>query len=376
MHRKKFVPLSLLRLTLFVVSSTSLTPRSFSEPVLSAKKAPAKPGKPNATVKMLMRDGLRFDPPRFSAEPGQKLVIELENEDSSHQSHNFLLIRPGKLKEIVESAMALGEKGPAQSFVPQSSDILAHSTVLDPEKQSRISVDLPSEPGVYPYVCTMPGHGMVMYGALYLGVTLPAIDKDPNIPPTAVQALLPGGGRRPFIQRMFLPNAGPAAIAVSLPGKQNFCWDAGECRLRYVWSGAGVDPSEHWRGNGKDLAKVPTSPWWSAPIGDFPFRFGSASASAPKVKFLGYRVEAGVPEFHFKVGDVEVFEKVTADDARGVIELHYKVHQSNQAVFYRAADAEGGKWASPVGLFNGGVLELTPAQAAQFSVTLTGPSIH
>lgn len=376
MHRKKSVPLSLLRLALFVFSSTTLAPRSFSEPVLSTKKVSAEPGKPNVTVKMVMRDGLRFDPPRFSAEPGRKLVIELENEDSSHQSHNFLLIRPGKLKKIVESAMALGERGPSQSFVPQSSDILAHSAVLDPEKKSRISVDLPAEPGVYPYVCTMPGHGMVMYGALYSGVILPAIDKDPNIPPTAVQAMLPGGGRRPFIQRMFLPNAGPAAIAVSLPGKQNFCWDAGECRLRYVWSGTGVDPREHWRGNGKDLAKVPTSPWWNAPIEDFPFRFGSPSASVPKVKFLGYRVEAGLPEFHFKVGAIEVFEKVTADDARGVIEFHYKVLRSNEALFYRASDAEGAKWASPAGLFKGGVLELTPAQAAQFSVTLTGPAIH
>lgn len=376
MHCKKSLPLSLLRPALFVFASTILTPKSLSEPVVSTKKVPAKPGENTVTVKMLMRDGLRFDPPRFTAEPGRQLVIELENEDSSHQPHNFLLIRPGKLRAIVESALALGDKGPAQSFVPQTSDIVAHSTVLDPEKKSRISVDLPTEPGVYPYVCTMPGHGMVMYGALYLGVIPPAIDKDPNIPPTAVQALLPGGGRRPFVQRMFLPNAGPAAIAVSLPGKQNFCWDAGECRLRYVWSGAGVDPSEHWRGNGKDLAKVPTAPWWRAPIGDFPFRLGSPNAPSPKVKFLGYRLEAGLPEFHFKFGAVEVFEKVTADDRRGVLELHYRVRQSNEAVYYRAADAEGAKWASPAGVFNDGVLELTPAQARQFSVILVGPSIH
>jgi hypothetical protein len=373
MFGTKFLPPSL---ALFLVSTLTLPNQGWSETGVTPKKVTKKPAKPALTVKMLMRDGLRFDPPRFSAEPGRQLVIDLENEDSSHQSHNFLLIRPGKLKEIVELAMALGEKGPSESFIPRSTDILLHSAVLDPEKKSRISVDLPTEPGVYPYVCTMPGHGMVMYGALYLGVTPPAIDKDPHIPPTAVQGMLPGGGRRPFVQRVFLPDAGPASIAVALPGTQNFCWDAGECRLRYVWRGGGVDPSEHWRGNGRDLAKLPAAPWWRASVDDFPFRFGSPSAPAPRVKFLGYRLDAGLPEFHFRAGGVEIFEKLTSDDGRGSIEVHYRVVTSNEAVFYRAQDRDGAKWTSSSGAFKGGVLKLTPAQAAEFSVLLTGPSIH
>ena len=43
----------------------------------------------------------------------------------------------------------------------------------------------------------------------------------------------------PVVYRTFMPGASPAAFAVALPGNQFYCWDAGECRLRYVWTKGG-----------------------------------------------------------------------------------------------------------------------------------------
>jgi len=43
----------------------------------------------------------------------------------------------------------------------------------------------------------------------------------------------------PVVYRTFMPGASPAAFAVALPGNQYYCWDAGESRLRYVWSKGG-----------------------------------------------------------------------------------------------------------------------------------------
>ena len=37
--------------------------------------------------------------------------------------------------------------------------------------------------------------------------------------------------------RTFMPGSSPAAIAVALPGGHAYCWDAGNCRLRYAWQG-------------------------------------------------------------------------------------------------------------------------------------------
>ena len=62
--------------------------------------------------------------------------------------------------------------------------------------------------------------------------------------------------RRPLVQRIFMPDAGPAAIAVAANDEWHFCWDAGPCRLRYVWKGDFIDEWPVWRGNGDAYAKV------------------------------------------------------------------------------------------------------------------------
>ena len=48
----------------------------------------------------------------------------------------------------------------------------------------------------------------------------------------------------------------PAAIAVALPGKVSYCFDAAECRLRYAWTGGFIDGSPYWKGNGSSQAAV------------------------------------------------------------------------------------------------------------------------
>lgn len=329
--------------------------------------------KPKAgrAIRLAMRDGLRFDPPRFSAAPGELIEVEIENADTTNQPHNFLLIKPGKREAVVNRATALGESGPSLGFVPQDPDVILHSTLLEPEKLQTITFPAPVEKGVYPYVCTFPGHGVIMYGALYVGTPMPPLDKDENLPPVAAAGFVVGRGKRPFIQRMFMPQCGPAAIAVALPADQNFCWDAGQCRLRYVWRGAFIDATDHWRGKGGDLARLPGEPWWRAQQDDSPLRFGSANGPTPKAKFLGYQVAAGIPEFHYRVGGVEVFEKVTARNEG--IAVNYRVPGAKEDLYVRAPAAANAVWQSSVGEWKDGILRVSPAQAANVTLTLAMP---
>ncbi|MEO8350763.1 MAG: hypothetical protein ABI680_03475 [Chthoniobacteraceae bacterium] len=334
-----------------------------------ASKAKTNPRKPRL-VKMAMRDGLRFDPPRFSAQPGEEIILQIENLDSTQQSHNFLLVQPGKRDDVVKEALELGEKGPAQDFVPKDPAIIIHSQLLEADKNGTIRFRVPHKKAIYPYVCTFPGHGMVMYGAIYAGIPEPPLAEDPNIPPTAVQSMIAGNGRRPFIQRVFMPEAGPAAIAVALPGQQNFCWDAGECRLRYAWKGSLVDASAHWSGNGRDLAKLPTAPWWSAGRDEFPFRFGAANAPVPAVKFLGYRVENGLPEFHYRAGEQEVFESITeTEDGLGII-IQRRLPGLGKTLYCLRHSDDSAEWQSSIGTWKNGALEVSPEQAANVTMTL------
>lgn len=110
--------------------------------------------------------------------------------------------------------------------------------------------------------------------------------------------------RRPQVQRMFLPDASPAAIAVALPGDLSYCFDATECRLRYVWKGGFLNTSEHWLANGSKQASID---------GDIVYRedaFPLAGGSSGPSKFLGYSTKDGLPSFHYLRGGLDIVETI------------------------------------------------------------------
>ncbi len=274
-------------------------------------------------VTITMTEPLRFDPLQVEVKPSEELRFHVRNTDSTEQPHNFVLAKPGSQKALVELALALGAEGPARDYIPESDAILLHSKLLTPGEGEKISFTAPAEKGVYPYVCTFPGHGFLMYGALYVGLKAPRLEKDPNLPPSAVQFLKEqnappksGDVARPTVQRMFLPDAGPAAIAVALPGTLNYCWDAGACKLRAVWRGDFMDASAYWKGNGNALAKINGELLWSESLETFPLCLRSANT----VRFNGYRLIDGIPQFQYRVDGISVFETITAKpDGSGLL---------------------------------------------------------
>jgi uncharacterized cupredoxin-like copper-binding protein len=342
-----------------------------AKPKKDAKKEAKKEVKKRLReVVLTMAEGLRFDPPRFEAKPGEEIRVRLENADPAHLAHNFVVVQPGRVQEVVQVAMAMGEAGPGKGFVPAHPAILlATQAVVDPEKRAELELKLPAEPGVYGYVCTVPGHGMIMYGAIYVGVPMPPLAKDMNIPQVNLERGLVGGGRRPFVQRIFVPESGPASIAVALPGKHNVCFDAGACYLRFAWSGAFLDASAHWRGSGNAVAELGDLPWWRA--SGFPLKVGEQKG----VKFLGYTLSDGIPEFHFRLGSQEVFERITSENEDVVV--RFRLPGVSEPV--RFTDGKG-SWSSSVGSFAKGVLEVPVASAKEFTVVLkagaAGSNVH
>ena len=80
--------------------------------------------------------------------------------------HNFLLVAPGAADEVGLAAMQMGLTGQEQNYVPESDKVLFHTNLLEPSNAEIIYFVAPSEPGEYPFVCTFPGHYMVMRGIL------------------------------------------------------------------------------------------------------------------------------------------------------------------------------------------------------------------
>ncbi|RYD34308.1 MAG: hypothetical protein EOP86_11270 [Verrucomicrobiaceae bacterium] len=122
---------------------------------------------------------MKYDRPVISATPGTKLRLIFENLDE--MPHNLVLCRPLEGKpsdkglEVAQQAWQMGAEGMAKNWIPDSPRVLAHTGLVPAHQKEELFLTVPEEPGVYPYVCTFPGHAMVMNGELRVLTQGPAL---------------------------------------------------------------------------------------------------------------------------------------------------------------------------------------------------------
>jgi putative heme-binding domain-containing protein len=109
-----------------------------------------------------------YDQDRLVMQAGKPVEILFDNPDL--MPHNLVFVVPGALVEVGELAEKTGNDSTAldREYVPVSDKILSASRLLQPRQKLRMAFTPPNKPGVYPYVCTYPGHWRRMYGALYV----------------------------------------------------------------------------------------------------------------------------------------------------------------------------------------------------------------
>ncbi len=112
-----------------------------------------------------------FTVDKFVVRPDQPVKIVFSNPDAT--DHNLLIVQPGALAEVGMAAneMAADPKNADGDFIPQSKqDLILHaSPMIGPTRKSLVHVmrfTAPTAPGVYPFVCTFPGHWVVMNGVM------------------------------------------------------------------------------------------------------------------------------------------------------------------------------------------------------------------
>jgi azurin len=80
--------------------------------------------------------------------------------------HNFVLCTPGQGQAIGALALNLGVAGAAKNYVPDSPEVLYHSAVIQPGASDTIYFIAPTTPGDYDFICSFPGHALVMKGII------------------------------------------------------------------------------------------------------------------------------------------------------------------------------------------------------------------
>ncbi len=324
-------------------------------------------------VKMSVLPGLQFDRTRFAVPPGAKVTVQFSNPDQ--MIHNFVVTAPGARAEVVTAALGLGAEGPAKNFIPDSKKVLWYTKALNPGETTELTFTAPAEESVLPYVCTSMGHGFVMYGAMYVTTKpLPPLAADPNVPPVATAVTDASDFShttldRIVVSRTFLPDCGPAAIAVGMPGGQSYVFDAGLCRLRYAWRGGYVDNGEHWQGKGEACGKVVGRIYYRAP-GAALIRIGDA-AREPAARWHGYDLGKDGPAFRYTVDGCEVRERPAPLKGGSGIVFSYAIEAKGAPVHFVTDPESGAKFSSSAGTWNRGVLTLSAEQAANFTLTMT-----
>lgn len=109
---------------------------------------------------------LSFSTRLLQAKAGEPVALTLVNPDVV--PHNWALIRPGTLSVVGSEANKLVADPEAviRQYVPQTSDVICYTDIAEPQEQTTIYFKAPAEKGRYPFLCTFPGHWMVMNGEL------------------------------------------------------------------------------------------------------------------------------------------------------------------------------------------------------------------
>ncbi len=127
-----------------------------------------------------VQERMIFDKEQIVIQAGRPVEFRFSNSD--FMPHNFVIIQPGSLEEIGDLAEATARTADAKQrqYVPKSPHVILASRLLESNQSESLLFEAPSEPGVYPYVCTYPGHWRRMHGALYVVADVDRYNADPE----------------------------------------------------------------------------------------------------------------------------------------------------------------------------------------------------
>ncbi|CAN5130132.1 hypothetical protein BH23VER1_BH23VER1_15260 [soil metagenome] len=132
----------------------------------SFPKRPTDPALAGRPITIRCISGLRYDVTEFSVTAGENVSLTLENTDVI--PHNLVIAEPGTRAAVGErAALMLAEPGALdRQYAPDMDAVLFHTLVIDPEQSDTLHFRAPTTPGEYPFLCTFPGHWLIMNGTM------------------------------------------------------------------------------------------------------------------------------------------------------------------------------------------------------------------
>jgi azurin len=109
---------------------------------------------------------LTFATRTLKVKAGEPVRLTFTNPDVV--PHNWVLINPGTLDKVgtLANQIIAEPDAAARQYVPKTDDVLVWTDIVQPLARGTIYFEAPRAKGRYPYLCTFPGHWMVMNGEM------------------------------------------------------------------------------------------------------------------------------------------------------------------------------------------------------------------
>lgn len=107
---------------------------------------------------------MRYETAEFTVKAGEQIRLVLVNTATSEVMHHnvVILTDSSAVERVGTAAIAAG----ANDYIPEDAAIYAHTAMSAPGETVEVTFTAPTEPGNYTYICTYPGHYLLMQGVM------------------------------------------------------------------------------------------------------------------------------------------------------------------------------------------------------------------
>ena len=182
---------------------------------------------------------------------------------------------------------------------------------------------------------------------------------------------LPAPGHEAVVVRFPLPESSAASIAVGLPRQRkiepiSYCFDAATCTLRYAWQGGFLDLRQSL-GKRQELPELLGAVFFKTK--EFPIRLGDEQR-LPRVRFKGYRLVDGLPEFRYFADGIECRQRMVPRRRRAGFVQEFTLHDVTEPCWFVLPPQEDVRIESTLGEFDDGRLRLPLGERVRFDVDI------
>jgi len=130
----------------------------------SASAAPAKAAQHVELALQSVGNTMAFDKTTLTVPTGAEVHLAFKsNATMATLPHNWVLVKPGTEASVAAGGLKYGE---AAGYVNVTdSNMIEHTPMAKPGETTEVTFTAPA-PGAYPYICTVPGHYLMMKGVL------------------------------------------------------------------------------------------------------------------------------------------------------------------------------------------------------------------